>query len=284
MNKIKFIMILLIFCLITNYLPAKAENLDDGIQMLKLGNTYRESGDMNKSHEYLTKAISIVNKYNSSWKAKYWNAAAMEYYAYYLRDKGNPSEAKKYFQDALRKYESIISQKDGSPTAIKLILNKMQNINSVTNKSFTEDSYPISGLSTDIINFDNLKEQDVRSKICQLNSLKNFSAANCKLSIFPDCLSNFKNELEYLNLPNNKISALPHFIDDFINLKYLNLSNNKLKSISSEKLSKLKNLKVLDLTNNKIPFTELVNLIRCLPETQILFDKYEKIEEDEENF
>jgi len=64
----------------------------------------------------------------------------------------------------------------------------------------------------------------------------------------------------------------------------LDLSDNDLEEIPRN-ICGCENLQVLNLKGNEINFESLTNIIRCLPNTNILFDEYEpKSEEETEDY
>jgi hypothetical protein len=135
--------------------------------------------------------------------------------------------------------------------------------------------------------------------------VESFSCNNCKLKEFPYSalespkiktivLSNNRikdfeiqknNNLEYLDLSNNRLKEIRGSLKDFSRLKYLDLSGNSFRAIPVG-LTELKGLKLLNLTNNKIPFTMVKNLIQSMPNTLIIHDNYilEEPETEEDIF
>jgi len=64
-------------------------------------------------------------------------------------------------------------------------------------------------------------------------------------------------------------------------LEILDLSNNKLREIPTAVIS-LQRLKVLDISGNNIPFSQISVLIKNMPNTNILFDRYIREENEDE--
>ena len=106
-------------------------------------------------------------------------------------------------------------------------------------------------------------------EVLRYRTLKTINASFNRIANFPD-LSRLQ-ELEYLDLSNNKISEVDGTVGNLRNLKYLNLSNNtKLKNISLD-IGKLRNsLQELDIRNTRINERLIRQLIRELPNTNIL--------------
>ena len=79
--------------------------------------------------------------------------------------------------------------------------------------------------------------------------------------------------LEYLDLSNNKLSDINKVIGDLARLKVLKLSGNKLR-VLPKSICKLHGLKILDIRKNDLSSRDLLTIARCLPNTNILYDKY----------
>ena len=147
-----------------------------------------------------------------------------------------------------------------------------------------------------------LKGKTVNYDKCKLKTLdkelpadvENVSAAENKLKDFPYVALQLKKlkylnlrdnrivnftigernaKLEWLDLSNNKLKVVPETIANLPNLTFLDLSGNKLKDLPIS-LTSLKKLKWLNLKNNKIPSDKLKNIIKALPETNIMHDEY----------
>ncbi len=80
-----------------------------GRRYLKLGNTYRESGNMDLAEKYLLKGYSIVKKYSDF----YWTAVAEEYLGYYYIDNNDNAKALKYLKSAKSIYNVYGKLKNG---------------------------------------------------------------------------------------------------------------------------------------------------------------------------
>jgi Leucine-rich repeat (LRR) protein len=173
------------------------------------------------------------------------------------------------------------------------ILNKMSAINSdeISNSNYSfgkDNSISLTGLKLKEIPSDippNIKSliiQDNRftdfpEGLAMMTQLQYLDLSQNRIRNISESISNLKN-LHYLDLSNNKIKLLPNSISQLQNLRELNLESNKLKNINFN-LCALKNLQILNLKNNKLNFQEVLKLVKCLPNTNIIFDKYELIEE-----
>lgn len=100
----------------------KQFKLDDGIRFLKLGNTYREAGNLKESEFYMTKGFNIIAQYDE----QYWLAACFEYFGYLARDLGNKEEALDNFKKAQEMFSSVISMENGSPSALNEVINSLE--------------------------------------------------------------------------------------------------------------------------------------------------------------
>ncbi len=228
-------------------------NPELGKRYIKLGNTYREGAEYDKAMEYLSKGIQLVKKSRD----KYWTAVGYEFMGYYYEDQNMQDRAIDYFEKALAIYEDIITQPDGSPIAIRHLLLRLGSGNK--------------RIGSIIVNLDNQKLKAIPSGLP--NGIKNLSLRNNKIKDIAGL--NTYTKLEYIDLSDNKIKMIPPTIGTLSQLKYLNLSSNKLKDIPIDELCKLTKLKMLNLSGNKIPFEQIANLIRCLPNTNIQHDPYE---------
>jgi hypothetical protein len=298
----KIVPILLLITLLFIYfgeLPAQRDQLELGIRYIKLGNSYRESGNMDKALEYLEKGSGIVNQ-----KSEYWSAVAKENFGFLFRDiarkKKNPEESRLFyknamgsFNEALVSYKRIIRQADGSPGPLEAI---MQSISELEEEmDAIKGTFDTSTTSGDAytLNLDRQKLKVLPGTIPA--NVKNLSLSMNRFSDFPSGLGNMP-ALEHLNLSKNRIKTIPSQIGILKKLHWLDLSNNRIKSIPAEisnltnlaelnlennrlkvlpaGLCNLKNLKVLNLRKNKIPYEQLSNIIKCLPGTNVLFDEY----------
>lgn len=266
-------------------LLAQGSDLELGKRYIKLANTYMMSNDYKSANEYLGKGISLVSKYNT-FDGKYWRAVGLEYYGYLFHNMGMNDFAKDKLYEAKEIYLTIIDQQDGSPYAIEKAIRRIDSFSNSDNNSNSDRSFNLpetGGNSGGIKNWGNMMLENLPDEIYQLDCAKNIILSDNYFADFPMGLSKFSDCLEYLDLSNNFIENLPYNINEFQKLRFLDLSNNNIMEINN-RICELKNLHFLNLEGNRIPFEEITNLIRCLPNTNIKFDKYEKVDEDEEMF
>ncbi|GAB1430328.1 hypothetical protein MASR2M18_11610 [Ignavibacteria bacterium] len=285
-----------------------AQSGELGKRYLKLGNTYRESGNFDKAEDYLKQGKKMVVGDG------YWSAAGDEYLGYLYRDMAGSENyssnspyflalAKEYFEKALSGYRKYVKQPDGSPSALRGLQDKIVEINSMMENVDGNASpgavYAVNGGK--IINYDNSKLKGMPDNLPI--KMENFSAANNRLKEFPSIFSRYTN-LQFINLKNNRISTLGAGLGDIKNLRVLNLSGNRIKTVPTS-VSSLKQLEILDLSNNKlreiptavislqrlkvldisgnnIPFSQISVLIKNMPNTNILFDRYIREENEDE--
>lgn len=273
---------------------SQKKDLQLAIRNIKLGNTYREGKEYDKSAGFISDGLNIAKKFNS-FEGKYWTAVAYESLGYLYRDMSMFDESKKNFTSALDIYKKIIKQEDGSQFAMIEVLNNIANINS-SNINLPE----IGGINlSNSVVLSSMKLKELPNDLPK--NLKNLILKDNRFRQFPDALINFQQleyldlsenrireispmlgnltSLHYLDLSNNKIDKIPSSISNLQNLKELNLEGNKLKTINFN-FCNLKNLKILNLRNNKLNFQEVLKLVKCLPNTNIIFDKYEKSEDN----
>ncbi|MDT3738247.1 MAG: leucine-rich repeat domain-containing protein [Candidatus Kapabacteria bacterium] len=286
--------ILLILIIGTALFASESSNLDLAIRNIKLGNTYREGKDFDNAAKYINEGLLSAGKVNS-FQGRYWTAAAYESLGYLYRDMGMVSEAKDNFLHAAEIYEKIIKQVDGSQAAMIKVLNSIEGLNSQSpdlGSTVTKAANPIA--------------VHVKQKLKELPddlpaNLRSLILKDNKFNEFPEGITNFSeleyldlsenkvknisenigklSKMHYLDLSNNKIVKLPDAITKLQNLRELNLEGNKMKDVNFN-LCSLKNLRLLNLRNNKLDFQEVLKLVRCMPNTNIIFDKY--VEEPEE--
>lgn len=273
--------------------------VDLGIRWLKLGNTYREAREFNKAEELLKKGRDIL-KNGSTWKHKYWTTVSDEYlgllYNSVSRSHGEQS-SREYFKQlalehltrAVSSYKNLIKIKDGSPYPLEEIIKNLDALESmIPGKAIA---------SSNVLNYEKLKLRDIPRGIP--SNVVNLSLAENKFSSFPSGLTNYKS-LKYLNLSDNKIrdvgpdieqitsliwldlsdnklADLPDQLCNLYKLEYLDLSNNKLKKLPAC-ICQMENLKILNLKNNKLPYSEIANIVKCLPNTNIFIDEYKLID------
>jgi hypothetical protein len=213
---------------------------------------------------------------------------------------GMKADSEANFRKALDIFSRIISQRDGSPAAMQNVIESMERL-----REFAEPS-SLFGTSSGIINLSNSKLRTMPYDI-PLNSTSLLLSDN-RFRDFPDGINRYKNleyldlsgnrlrsvssgigdlaKLHYLDLSRNRLTTLPVDMAKLQSLRELNLSNNKLKEIPPT-LCELKGLRLLNLKGNKIRHEDVMNLVRCLPSTNIVFDEYirkEDAQEDEDVF
>jgi len=160
MKKIYYILTVILICSFFS-IETYANDIELAKRFLKLGNTYREAGDFNGAADYLNQGRNLL-KTSKSWDSRYWQAVANEYLGYMYRDMNMPDAAKVEFRSALGAYSQLISQTDGSPYAIDLVIGS---INSLSNQQAGTKSMPVTGWNeepfrqiTDYINNKNYRD------------------------------------------------------------------------------------------------------------------------------
>lgn len=285
-----------------------AQSGELGKRYLKLGNTYRESGNFDKAEDYLKQGKKKVAGDG------YWSAAGDEYLGYLYRDMAGAENyssnssyflelAKEYFEKALEGYRKYVKQPDGSPSALRGLQDKIAEINGIiANGGGASPGATYAANGGKIVNYDNSKLKIIPDDLPA--KMENFSATNNRLKEFPSIFSRYTN-LQFINLKNNRISTLGAGLGDIKNLRVLNLSGNRIKTVPTS-VSSLKQLEILDLSNNKlreiptavislqrlkvldisgnnIPFSQISALIKNMPNTNILFDRYIREENEDES-
>lgn len=273
---------------------AKTPDIELAIRYIKLGSTYREGKEYDNSAKYLSEGLKIAQKFKS-FDGKYWTAAAYENLGYLYRDLAMYDESQKNFKMAIAIYNKIIRQEDGSQQAMLSVLNKIVDLNSEE----LPTQFAVTGPTGNVVSLASKKLKELPSDVPM--DVKNLILKDNRFRQFPDAIMMFKNleyldlsenrirnisesignlsNLHYLDLSNNKIDKLPASIAGLKNLRELNLEGNKLKNINFN-LCALTSLEILNLKKNKLDFQEVLKLVRCLPNTNILFDKYERTEDD----
>lgn len=301
--KIKYIFVIILLTLPLQGVFSQRSDFELGIRQLKLGNTYREAGDYDKALEYIEEGMREAGKHSV-----YWRGVGYEYLGLLYKDiayrnvdkKQMLSKANENFQAALTIYNKILTQPDGSQVAVAMIKKNINDINEELLNLARSETYAETGGyydGSEILNYDNLKLRvlpgDIQEKV------KNLSLANNKFRDFPAGIYRFK-QLKYLNMNDNKIKELSMGIAELRNLEYLNLSNNRIKELpldlgemkqlkildlSGNRLETLpatmcdmQNLRLLDLKDNKLEISSIMQLVKCLPNANILFDEYERVD------
>ena len=276
-----FITTILIFFLFSMNSFSQQGDLDLGKRYIKLAHTYIMSNDYKNANDFLNRGIGLVSKYGS-FEGKYWRAVGLEYYGYLFINMGMNDFAKEKLREARDIYDQIIDQPDGSPYAIQKAIDRIDGINSGEG-NYDGLNLPVTGSNDKVKNWGNMMLEKLPEEVYQLDCVQNIILSDNYLSDFPMGLGKFSDCLEYLDLSNNFIEELPYNIDEFSKLRFLDLSNNNIMELDN-RICKLENLRFLNLEGNRIPFEEITNLIRCMPNTNIKFDKYEKVDEEEDMF
>jgi tetratricopeptide (TPR) repeat protein len=276
--------LIVLICFFINYQTSAQQNdLELGKRYIKLGNSYLMAKDYKNANEYLNKGIDVVSKFNT-FEGKYWKAVGLEYYGYLFLDMGMPEYAREKMVEARNMYKKIISQADGSPYAISKQIERIDIMLASSPQNTEEyETIPMAGESEVVKNWSNMMLEKLPDDVYQLDCVSNISLSNNFFSEFPMGLAGFSECLEYLDLSNNFIEDMPYNIHEFKKLRFLDLSNNNIMEINN-KICELENLRFLDLQGNRIPFEEITNLIRCLPNTNIKFDRYEQVDDDDDIF
>ncbi len=289
----KKITIILIFIFV-GQLFTQDDAFNLAIRNIKLGNSYREAKNYDFAARFINDGMAIVEK-RKNFDGKYWTATGYEYLGYLYRDMGMAKEAKKNFERAADKFKEIIKQDDGSQYAMIEVLNGLSR-SFENNKSISQ-----TGSNSLSLNYSQSKLKELPSGIP--DNIQSFILRNNKFTTFPDGLSrlpkleyldlsgnriksvpesiNNLTKLHYLDLSNNRISTLPAVFSGLGELKELNLSGNKLKSLSPA-ICTLQNLKFLNLKGNKLKFEDVLNIVKCLQNTNIIFDEYQRLDEDQD--
>lgn len=263
----------------------QAQDAELGKRYLKLGNSYRETGEMDKAAEFLKKGTQQLAK-AKGFEDAYWNAVANEYYGYLYRDLGMPSTARDYFTAALNGYSKVIEQNDGSQVAMQKILNSLSGMSGNGNgaiagcnddfikngmDNFTSGNYEAAiAQFTNAINCSQMTDLAyfMRARAYQMLGENEKAAADFQMSAeLNPLLSNIGNAIiwndldeavensdivYFLNLDNQGITSIP--MDDIKKLKKLvNLSlNNNALSDLPDSISELSNLQVISLQANPL--------------------------------
>jgi Leucine-rich repeat (LRR) protein len=285
MKKSSIIFLSLVFLFLAKGNIFAIDNIEQAKRYLKLANTFLQTNNTDEAMLNYNKAKEIL-MHNYRGNTNYWDAVSDETLGNIYLKLGNLPLAKLSYQTALNKYKKILDEKGNSPEAIKMIL-----------ESIDDNNFNINMLgrsNTKIVSLDNSKK--VTQNLILPKSVEAFSCVNCKLSEIPQEIYNSPNlkrvtlndnkikqfninkmtKLEYLDLSKNKIKTINGNFSELPNLQYLNLADNSLKDLPTS-IFELKNLKVLNLKGNKIPFSFIKTLIQNMPNTLIINDDYQKV-------
>jgi hypothetical protein len=302
-NKILPVIILVLISI--QVLPAQSSKKELGTRYLKLANTYREAGDWKNAEKYIQKGLELAGQ------DEYWKAVAFEYMGYVERDRAfektpvdrnGLSAARNYMADAYDIYDRIIVMEEGSPTALRQLELEKQKIDNYLGGNSSVYNASDYSANSNTLNYDGQKLKDFPDDVPP--SAVNLSLQNNKLKAFPSELARLGSlrylnlsvnkikqvsssigmigGLEWLDLSDNRINDLPNEIAMLSDLEILDLSDNKLKDLPSA-MCRMQGLKVLDISGNKLEFERIKNLIQCLPNTNIIHDKYEREDEGSSN-
>ncbi|ROL56577.1 hypothetical protein D9V84_07660 [Bacteroidetes/Chlorobi group bacterium Naka2016] len=284
----KYLVIFMIFSLQILF----SQDLEYAKRLLKLANTNVWLEKYDEASQLVDEAKKILSKFNS-WESKYWTAVADETLGHIYFQMGNYDFAEKYYLEANTKFKELISSTyKGSQYATKELIEQSKEIGTVKKgqKELSQNKKIVNLSYSNVTGFLNLP-QDLESFVAENSNLNKFPAElygkkNLKILVLSnnrlnDAVLREMPNLEYLDLSNNNLSNVQFDLATTKNLKFVNLSSNRLKKVPIELIS-MKDLKLVDLRNNQIPFSEIANLIQNLPNTTILFDRYEKVEEEEE--
>lgn len=112
------------------------------------------------------------------------------------------------------------------------------------------------------------KMDSLPEKIFQLTNLRELTVKGCKLQVLNRRISEFK-KLVYLNVGSNRLVRLPETIGDMQELKGLVISRNKIYELP-ESIGKMSKLEIIDAWDN--PLYVLPASITNLAETLKIFD------------
>lgn len=275
-NSSKKIILILISWALLSSLPLHGnENTELAARYLKLATTYLMSGNIEKAGENIKSAEKLLSTSKSNdWDTKYWRAVSQEYRGYMNFYLGMKDEAKSNLLNARKQFSDLIKMKGGSQEAVNSINSSLEII-----EINLQGASVLKGFSdSKILNFDNQKIKDDFSQIS--SKVENLSLSNNRIKNIYGLMD--KTNLKYLNLSDNRLKELPLNIDKLAKLEWLDLSNNRLKELPPS-VCNLKNLKVLNLKNNRLPIEDITNLIKCLPNTNILYDEYIKKNEQQQD-
>lgn len=270
--------------------------LELGKRYLKLGNSYREAGDLKLAFDYLDKGSSIA--YNN--RDNYWIGVANEFFGYYYRDlakqTGNMDylrTAQNYLDMAFLSYDKVVKQRDGSPVAVNMLKNSIReqmnngfnnNEKDITKNSLQSTKKP--DLSENKTNSSFIPDTDCPeiSNYVVYVSLKEANAEPEKVEIldltgqefidFPMDILRYSN-LKELILTNLGLTDLPEALGGLQYLQRLNLDGNDLTRLPVS-LKNLKCLKTIFIRGNFIDCDYLLSLQRNLKDLQIVTDREEE--------
>lgn len=298
MNKYKYL-ILLALIAISSVNVFADKNIDLAKRYLKLGNSYRQAGEYKIAEGFINKAGSMLK--GNSFESQYWTAVSYEYLGFVYCDRGQKSKATSAILAAIAIYDKIIKLPDGSQEAAKKMLKEIEEkgcpcyISDLSDNEEpgesaddeeSDDDFGIKGdraaKQTNLLSRDYSLENRSDLPADLPSSLENIGLSGNKFESLPNGLSRLK-KLKFVDLSSNNIKDINGSVSDLKSVQELILNNNKIKSIS-DNICSLKNLRVLDIRNNPLQFNEIKRLIQCMPNTLIYHDKFQKVEEEDEDY
>jgi tetratricopeptide (TPR) repeat protein len=170
---------------------------------LKLGNSYRESGNFELALHYLALGQQPFFK-QRNFDESYWYAVSLEYMAYCFRDMGNNLEARYHLEQSLAIYQKIIGMRQGSQSAMREVIQKLENeLRSAQYQTSNSEAQ----IETPVLNLDNRRLTKFPDDITR-KKIDNISIANNRFTNFPDEILNFPT-VKILDVSFNRIRNFP---------------------------------------------------------------------------
>jgi tetratricopeptide (TPR) repeat protein len=303
-----YLLIIILGLIFGAELQAQSSKLELGKRYIKLGGSFRESGDFKLSKEFLDKGMTIVKRYNN----KYWMAVGYEYYGYYWRDRAQIESKEKYysyaldnFDKALNIYQNVLKVNPSSIEALKRAIATLRSgfdyekvteeeeIEVDADEGETIEGEYIEEALEEMYAHDFDKAREYLKKALKHNPdsemAKYLLYIMPKIEKYPSPGLNYEkikiitskkelkseyvnhDEVDIIDLSNSDgITRVPREIADFPNVKIINLSNNDITRIKEDDgLCDLKHLKILDLSYNDL--TEIPECIKFIPKLQVLY-------------
>lgn len=305
----KYYLIIIIFALLIGLnAEAQESRLELGKRYIKLGGSFRESGEFALSKKFLDKGLKIVEQKNN----KYWSAVGKEYLGYYWRDRAQIEGKEKYYSyaltnldEALKIYRNVLKV---DPSSILALKNAIKNLRSGHAYAGIED-YKEGEINSDL---GGSSEMNYTDKALEALYNHNFNLAKKylkrilkenpdsemakyllyiipKIEKYPSPGLNYQKitivtsmkelksdyinheEVDIIDLSNSDgVTRVPREIADFPNVEILNLSNNDITKIKDDDaLCELQNLRILDLSYNEL--ISIPECIKYMPKLQVLY-------------
>lgn len=153
----------------------------------------------------------------------------------------------------------------GTLTSLKVL-----NISRNVIKTFNFDL--LSGFkSLEVLDLEGNVLQDIRIEITgfELPNLMVFNGSNNFLTYLPEKMFQVAQNLEILELSYNQIEYLPKTLNNLRRLKYLNLHNNKISALDKYFLQQMPNIQYLILSSNDI---SEVDFLKYLDGSKVFFE------------